>query len=352
MLLICFLMMAAVAINRDRKLFGYGQTKKSTDKVENKDTFATRRVLADGTVVINTSSIGRDIHGYGGIVPLEISIKDDRIVDIRALKNSETPDFFARASELFTQWKGKSLSEATEMNVDGVSGATFSSKAIIGNMKAGLQYASKSAQRKASFSDGSGWTAKTAIVLLIALIAAVLPLFVHNKIYRIIQMLLNVLVLGLWSGTFISYSLIVGYLSNGINLITSLPIVLLLITAFVYPLFGKHQYYCTNVCPFGSLQQLAGMCNKGHKVRLSPVMAKRLMWFRRILWALLMLCLWGGVLFEWMDYELFTAFIFTSASWAVITIAVLFILLSAFVTRPYCRFVCPTGTLLKLSENI
>ena len=52
-----------------------------------------------------------------------------------------------------------------------------------------------------------------------------------------------------------------------------------------------------------------------------------------------------------MDYELFVAFIFQSATWIVMMMAVVFILLSFFVPRPYCRFVCPMGSFFKLSST-
>ena len=61
-----------------------------------------------------------------------------------------------------------------------------------------------------------------------------------------------------------------------------------------------------------------------------------------------MLLAWTGIFLEWMDYELFTAFIWQSAAWGVIIVAAVFLVASLFVSRPYCRFVCPTGTLLKM----
>ena len=73
--------------------------------------------------------------------------------------------------------------------------------------------------------------------------------------------------------------------------------------------------------------------------------------FRQLLWAVLMLCLWTGVWFNWIDYEPFSAFVFQSASWVVIVIAVVFVALSTVIARPYCRFVCPTGSLFKYSQQ-
>ena len=142
----------------------------------------------------------------------------------------------------------------------------------------------------------------------------------------------------------------VSYMSNGMNVLTLIVPVIMLITAFVYPLFGKKSYYCTHVCPFGSLQELAGKC-VGYKIKMKPKTAKRLDMFRQLLWAVLMLCLWTGVWFDWIDYEPFSAFVFQSASWVVIVIAVVFVALSTMIVRPYCRFVCPTGSLFKYSQQ-
>lgn len=69
--------------------------------------------------------------------------------------------------------------------------------------------------------------------------------------------------------------------------------------------------------------------------------------FRNVLWGVLMVLMLTATWTAWMDYELFTAFLYTSASVWVIVLAVLFLVLSVWVPRPYCRFVCPTGSLLR-----
>ena len=127
----------------------------------------------------------------------------------------------------------------------------------------------------------------------------------------------------------------------------NVAILIFIVTAFVYPLFGRKGHYCAWCCPLGSAQEMAGMFKK-HKLVLGKKWQKGLRLFRQILWCVLMIVAWTGVFFEWMDYELFSAFIWESASWLMIAFAVVTLLLSVFVYRPYCRFVCPTGTLLKI----
>lgn len=375
-LLVCLLLLSSLAIVKQGEWMGHelkpkvetSETSKSSDvsmtsETSKKAANDTLRTLADGSMVINTTALASDISGYGGKVPLEITIKEGKIVGVKALDNAETKDFFDQASALLTKWNGKTIDEAKGMKVDAVSGATFSSKAIIGNMQRGLQYAQKQ-EALASQNDADGFlggsgsstlgsfdmSAKNVVGLIVVLMAAILPLFIKNRKYHLCQLVLNVVVLGFWCGAFLSYTSLIGYMAHGINVLALLVPCIMLITAFVYPLFGKKTYYCTHVCPFGSLQQVAGKCLK-YKVKMGRQTLKRLDLFRQVLWALLMLCIWGGVWSDWTDYEPFSAFIFQSASWVVIVLAAVFVLLSLVVTRPYCRFVCPMGTLLKLSQT-
>lgn len=346
----CIIALAVVAVVRDGQVWGHKMSMAQKEVVKKSGDVNVMKSLPDGTVIINTSSLAKDVNGYGGNVPLEIYLKDGKIVKMKALKNSETPEFFGEASKLLTAWNGRTVAEAQKMKVDGISGATFSSRGIIGNVQRGLQYAAKNAV-KPSLSDNMDFSAKNIAGLVVVLMGAIIPLFYRKKTYRTVQLVLNVAVLGLWCGTFLSYSLMVGYMSSGINVWISVIPIIMLVTAFVYPLFGKKSHYCTYICPCGSLQELAGRANKRNKLRMKPETVKMLGKFREILWAVLMMMMLIGVGFEWMDYEIFSAFIITSASVTVLVLAAIFLVLSVFIPRPYCRFVCPTGTLFKVAQN-
>lgn len=92
-----------------------------------------------GTAIVNTSSIVK-ARGFHGNTPVKIYIKGNKITKIESLPNQETPAVFARAEELYNKFIGKTVDEASSMTVDGVSGATYSSKALIQNVKGGLKY--------------------------------------------------------------------------------------------------------------------------------------------------------------------------------------------------------------------
>ena len=351
-LVTCFLMMMSIALLRGGKLFGHDFTaQKSTSTEAPKDTVPTIRTSPDGATVINTTSLGADLVGYAGPVPIELHLRDGRIERLEVLPNSETPSFLeAVTDELPARWVGRTAEEAATMEVDVVSGATFTSRALIGNVRRAAAYATDH-PAVPSLWDAVDLSPGSIAALLVVLLAAILPLFVHNRTYQTVQQVLNVAVLGFWSGSFLSYTLFLGYLTNGAQLLLSIVPIVMLVTAFIYPLFGRPQYYCTHICPLGSLQQLAGRVNR-RKWHLSSRTVRLLERFRKGLWVALMICLWTGVLADWIDWELFPAFLVRTAPVVLIILTGVVTLLSAFIPRPYCRFVCPTGPLFKMSEGM
>lgn len=358
-LVVVMLVLSAAAILRDGRIFGHDlrQTHAAVASVaQGSDTLS---VQPDGTFVVNTRVLAKDVQGYGGPVPLKIHIdKDGRLTAIEAEPNAESPDFFDRAKELFSRWQGKTIDEAMAEDVDAVSGATFSSKAIIRNVQRGLAYAKqhgladggKGAQKEsAERTVATGWTLGSIVALIAVLLGAVVPLFTNNRRLHLVQLVVNVVVLGLWTGTFVSYTLFLRLFAGGVSLSaigTLAAPLLMLIVALLYPLAGRSGHYCAHVCPFGSAQELAGKLSR-RKLRITPRMLRVLTALRNLLWGVLMALLLTGTCTAWIDYELFTAFIYSSASVWVIVLAMLFLVLSVWVPRPYCRFVCPTGALMK-----
>ena len=94
---------------------------------------------ADGSVTIDTSTL-KTVEGYMGPTPLVVHVDAQGLVSrIEALPNEETPAYWRLAMEgLSKAWNGWSADEAVKMEVDAVSGATFSSDAIISNVRAGI----------------------------------------------------------------------------------------------------------------------------------------------------------------------------------------------------------------------
>lgn len=98
----------------------------------------------NGVYVVNTTTLAKDVEGYIGTTPLKIYIKKNKVLRIEALKNQETPKYFLKVKKLLlNKWDGMTVKKAVSADVDGVTGATFSSDAVKENVKRGLDYYQK-----------------------------------------------------------------------------------------------------------------------------------------------------------------------------------------------------------------
>jgi electron transport complex protein RnfG len=95
----------------------------------------------NGMYVVNTTTLGKKVTGYVAATPLKIYIQNDKIVRIEALKNQETPKHNAMVKrKMLNKWDGMKVKDAVKQNVDGVTGATFTSDAMKKNVQLGLEY--------------------------------------------------------------------------------------------------------------------------------------------------------------------------------------------------------------------
>ena len=95
----------------------------------------------NGAFVINTTELGKDVEGYQGSTPLKVYIKDNKVEKIEFLKSSETPKYYDRVKKfLQSKWDGLKVKEAQEKEVDVITGATYSSEAVIQNVRLALDY--------------------------------------------------------------------------------------------------------------------------------------------------------------------------------------------------------------------
>ena len=94
-----------------------------------------------GVFVMNTTEIGKNVEGYQGPTPLKVYIKNNMVEKIEFLKSPETPKYYDRVKKfLQSKWDGLKVKEAREKEVDVVTGATYSSEAVIENVRLALDY--------------------------------------------------------------------------------------------------------------------------------------------------------------------------------------------------------------------
>ena len=96
------------------------------------------------TYVVNTTTLGKDVQGYVATTPVKIYIKKNKVEKIEFLKNQETPKYYAKVKKAMQDaWNGLKVKDAQKKQVDAVTGATFSSEAVIKNVQLGLEYYQK-----------------------------------------------------------------------------------------------------------------------------------------------------------------------------------------------------------------
>ena len=98
----------------------------------------------NGTYVINTTTIGKDIEGYNGPTPLKVYINKNKVERIEFLKSMESPKYYGQVKKaLLEKWSGMTVKDARTLQVDAVTGATYSSEAVIQNVQMALDYYQK-----------------------------------------------------------------------------------------------------------------------------------------------------------------------------------------------------------------
>jgi len=352
-LLTCLMLLAAFSASRGGRVLGHELSGGAGGTAAEKS-----RPAFSGdwkNAVIDTSALPSQKMGFGGPVPVKAVFAEGRIASVEPiLPNDETPMFFGmlETAGFWGRWRGKDAAEAATAPFDAVTGATYSSEAAMASVRA----AASAYLAEVGAAPSSSATARMptgAIAASLALLAAaVVPLLSKSRRLRTLLLVADVVAIGFLGGAFLSFARLSGWAGNGLprNFQDAAPAVIALAMAFLYPLFGRKSHYCLHACPFGAAQELAGRI-PARKVRIPPGALRALTFSRRALWVALVAAGWLGVSDAWLGLELFGAFSPKSAPAPVIALAIATLALSAFVHRPYCRFVCPTGTLFKLSES-
>lgn len=303
-------------------------------------------------ILVGSHLLAKGVTGFSGPTPVYVWMSPSgRIEALASGENSESPNFFDKAEKGgFSQYAGRNATEVAELQVDGVSGATYSQEGLAQNIRAVLTAYAGTLQADGIAGPAIGWPRLLALLAVLVFGLVVSWRFRKVPALRLTVLALNVGVTGFWCGQFLSFSVFRGFVQNEMQWLVALPLLLLLLLAIVMPYFGRPGYYCSWVCPYGSLQELVWRLPLP-KVRVSARIFK---WMSRVRMAtlmLLLLWLWAGMGAEILDYEPFSAFLLTSAQPVVLILAGVFVLAGMFVPRLWCHCLCPTGALLHLAER-
>ena len=95
----------------------------------------------DGTYIVNTTTLAQDVEGYNGPTPVEVYIKKNKIVKIVPLKTLDGPKYVAKVKKsMLPKYEGANVKKGSVPEVDGVTGATFTSDAMKENIRRAVDY--------------------------------------------------------------------------------------------------------------------------------------------------------------------------------------------------------------------
>ena len=302
--------------------------------------------------VLLSSPYSDGIKGYAGKTPLLIALDNEgKILQIKLLANQETPGFLKRVNNAgyLESWNGLTVDEALQKKVDAVSGATYSSKGIQNSLKARLAVVSR--QSVTETTDNS--TLLPNICILLVVVLALICFFnpQKTKTLRLVTLLLSIGILGFWRNASMSLLKFYSWLTSGISWPLEWVLIVIFVLAILLPLFIGKAFYCTYLCPMGALQELAGKaCKK--KLTLPKTATSILLVIRKLFLLTLLILVAANAGIDLAFAEPFSVFSVKSITLFSIIFAAIVLIVSLFISRAWCRFLCPTGLLFELVRKI
>lgn len=286
------------------------------------------------------------VAGFGGNLRVVVGISPEgKIAGIELGENYESVGFIERVREtgFFEKWNGLSVEEAAKADVDTVSGATMSTTAIKSMVALNLSKYS-GMEIVANSEDSTPFWLKIAVFVILAY--SLFAFFFPQKTakFRILHLVLLVVILGFIGGSALSMESFKNWIISG-N-VTIVPVLILALALVIPVIFGRN-FYCNFVCPFGAMQELLGKIPLPKKSFPQKFM-KGVMIFKVVLLVAIYILMIFKVVEDFTMFEPFSAFKFEAAAVPALVIAALFLAVSLFISRPWCRFFCPTGTLINM----
>lgn len=299
-----------------------------------------------GSILHNMPSCEKII-GYASYIPFYVGVdKDKNILGLVLQENKETPWFIKKieAAGLLQAWNGVETEAAIFHKVDAVSGATMTSKAIMDGVRLRMAAYEEVEAERQGLTFGQMAIEALAWGFFGVSIFAFLPKSPLAKRRRYV-LLGAVLVPGFLLARFLSLDLLENWAITGIPLSSKLYMVALFVISIFVPLFTGKGYYCAWYCPFGAAQELVGSFRK-KKISFSGGTGRFLIKLRIMILIVVCLLLLMGVALNLNYVEPFSAFAVRSAPAGVLYFALVVLILSIFIRRPWCNYFCPTGQVL------
>ncbi|MHC4149438.1 MAG: 4Fe-4S binding protein [Planctomycetota bacterium] len=323
--------------------------------------------------IFSSQQMAPDVRGFGGKMNLAIyTDAGGKLIDFHIIRSNETPSYL----ELLDQWRGlltdhQLFSPEPFANIDAVTGATVSSKAVLlALQQSGHKFTAQVLSRPLQ----TGAEQKTpradylpdthGIYLVTASILSLIVIWYGGFWSRLVVLCLNLVIGGFVLNTQYSSEQIATVLSlQGPALGLSGAFLLTVGIPFLVLIFGN--IYCGYICPFGAAQELLGFVIPERLKE--PIPAEKMRKARFVKYVMLFILiiaffvsrnrttLAADPLIEIFNLQLsIPGFQTAIINWKspVLLIVILALIGSLFYTRFWCRYLCPVGAFLSLLNNL
>jgi spermidine synthase len=318
--------------------------------------------------IFSSADFAPDVRGFGGRINLAIYTgTDGKLINFHILRSNETPAYLKLISQWLTTLSGRELFGPKPFtDIDAVTGATISSVAVLAALEKSAQsFAAEVLGRSLDEAAGQKKTAaaywqnyipdRTGIYLIVAAVAALIVIYYGGFWTRLAVLCANVLVGGVILNAQYSSEQAAGLLSLHIPAI-GLSGAFLLAVGMVLLIVCFGNIYCGYLCPFGAAQELLGFFIP-NRLRWTPS-AEKMRQGRFVKYVVLFVLVL--VFFISRDRTtlgadpLIAAFSRKAALYttSVLVAGVAALAISVFITRFWCRYLCPVGAFLSLFNAV
>jgi len=294
-----------------------------------------------------------EAQGYGG--PLKVAVRADSVGAIQQvdlLQHVETFSFIEklRINNYFRQYKVKTVLDAftVHRDVNAVSGATISSKAIADATREGSYLAAEKALGQVAPVFSKQWriTAKE-VLLCVIFIIGLLAIFFKNKVLRNVALILSFIGIGFLFNASLSLAhfgrLLLGYVPD---IHDHLAWWLLMGGSLLTIIIWGKNVYCHTLCPFHATQILL---NKVSGINLK-IAFKVLRIIRKVpgflLWFSLSLILISSnpTIAAYEPFAMLFSLEGYGVQWYILPAT---LVASLFISNFFCHYLCPVGATFK-----
>ena len=308
--------------------------------------------------LLRTMPDASHIIGYSGTTDTLVALDDKW--KVRGINIRSSEDTVKHAEDVMLDWSfkrkfnGKGWSEVAGTDLmaerfEGVAGATMTSTAVA----RGIVHRFRVTQGKA-VKQSVVWETEDVGLIGAICLGLFLTFSKHRgraKARKWFQWYVIGYV-GFLTGDLLAQSLLSGWARAGVAWTLAPGLVLLAAAALLVPWATKRPLYCQQICPHGAVQEIILKNTPPQwRIALPAGLDAGLRWGPGLLLGFMMLLVMIPLEFDLADFEPFDAYILGIAGTATIAVAIVGLIASVLVPKAYCKYGCPTGSLLEFVRS-